>query len=1808
MAKKIGIILALDGEQKFAAGMKNAQNSVKLAQQELRNLDKECKGSANTLEALTERSKALAKVEEEYRKVLEKAKAGRENAVKNYQEAVKTLENYRQKQEELEKTVRSGGKSADQAAKELKEYRKAIESQEVEAIKAEAAITAWDTKVAKASSDVNRASREVRINSKYLAEAKDSADGCATSIDGFGKAIESAGVKAAESSEHISSASGAIEDVKKGFLSGVGMKMADSLVNVGQAAVEAAKKLIDAGIAAAAYADEVLSTADVTGMSTDRIQELTYAAGLMDTELSTVEGSMRKNLASMRSAAKGTGETSDAYKKLGVEITKADGTLRDSEDVYWDCIDALGKIEDRTERDAAAMQIFGKSAQELNPLISKGSKGFKELAEEAHNVGYVLDAETLGKLGAAQDSFDRLDVAGQNFQNTIGAAIAPALGGLADIATNVLNGVAGLFRDNRTEAEKYAEGIREALADTKELIDGTKGWADESAESVGKLEGYRKTLLEVIKAGEADEYQKYQVSKIVEELKDSVPELSEAWDEQAGTLKLTADEVNNLINAQEDYIKRSVAVKARQEAYEALYKAELEAAKAQGLLDAKLREAASEYGVSVENIQELNEAMDAWAINSEKMGTEEYEGFESLVKGANAAQKALDESVPVIQECKDQTAVLDDALTLMGEDILDVSGDAKEGLSEINETARKEMEAAGASVHGFGEAAREMADVVQGAFDEAHDSAEQAFSIDAFDSWEKNAENGIAKMQDALTKQAGAMQEYSKNFAIVSNELRDTSPEFLSYIQELGKDGAQLVEELARAFESGDTKAAEALIKKYEETLSAQDEIADISAKNTVALKKGLGELSSTAKEWSTFDEAIRKLKASGLPEALTEELEKAIRLAKEEGIKIPEGLASEIESSDDPADAAATCIGKLKSAIEGQKTALYNISHDTGHQVGAGFVLGLQEKYGAVQDAATGMINVALEKARARARIESPSKLFRDEVGVFISAGLAEGIKKGNSLTAEAAEASMNETLAAMKAWLGKHKAGVEEIAYTWQAAATSALKNNFGISRTKTEGSGDSAKTVLKSKSEYAGDILSVAASYLSNLKELYDVSTRQEISYWKSVRARLDSGTQAWITASGKIRKLQKQASQEAKSERAAEERSESQHYANRLSTMESYVSHREAMGRLSAKQERKYWQEHIAEFKKGSEQYKKISERFVALEAQIVSERLAKYESYVQRQTALQRMSITREKEYWEKRIAEFKKGSNEYKSIQERLVALEGSVGTSGVAASVLSTYQTYYDMSEKAEKQYWDIIRRTYKAGTADRLAADQAYLTAKEKLNSKLAGIESDYQDKIKNANARYKEAVASRKEAIYSAFSLFDAFESNSATGGDLLFNIQSQAAGYEEWIKSIKELDKRGIFSESLMTELREKGPTDIAAIKALLTLTDDQMKLYQEAYDRKNELSDKQAKAENADLKKEVKAEIKELKADMAAAMADASEPITEELKAVATKIESIAEDQTAAIVAAFTKDGSNLKGSVGSSVSSATKSAAGLSDYQTNGLVKRDADVRAQVEAEKARDEERRKAQAAADKKEEEAAAERRQREAEEEAKKAEKIKALDAIKSSNKLKAPLTAEQRKKHAAIYNYIADKYGVAASSSLYTRLASVFGLPKFKGTAKEKNDILKALKAHGLRSGTANAAGGAAWIDEELDTTGPEIIVRKSDKAILTRLEAKDAVIPADLAKNLFAWGRLSPENVGSVSMAYLNNKLAQAYAEQARSSDAALAAVNRIIGILGDYLPHLADGRDIYLDSDKLVGGLAEGMSRELARRSRRNVR
>ena len=212
--------------------------------------------------------------------------------------------------------------------------------------------------------------------------------------------------------------------IADGIIAGV-KALAEGVKAVGKAMVDTVRD-------SAAYADEILTLSTNTGLSTDTLQEFKYMAELTDTSVDTITGSLVKLTKQMSSAKSGEGAAADAFKALGVSVTDANGNLRDNEAVFMDVITALGQIDNATERDAMSMSLFGKSAQDLNSLIAVGADGIAAYAEEAHNVGYVLDEDTLGSLGAADDAFQRFNLMIESAKNNLGAVLAPAVTEVAE--------------------------------------------------------------------------------------------------------------------------------------------------------------------------------------------------------------------------------------------------------------------------------------------------------------------------------------------------------------------------------------------------------------------------------------------------------------------------------------------------------------------------------------------------------------------------------------------------------------------------------------------------------------------------------------------------------------------------------------------------------------------------------------------------------------------------------------------------------------------------------------------------------------------------------------------------------------------------------------------------------------------------------------------------------------------------------------------------------------------------------------------------------------------------------------------------------------------------------------------------------------------------------------------------------------------------------------------------------------------------------------------------------------------------------
>lgn len=360
-----------------------------------------------------------------------------------------------------------------------------------------------------------------------------------------------------------------------GSLDASSLALAGGFAAVAAAIVKAEKALISMTKEAASNADDLLTLASVTGTTTDSVQELNYMADLTDVSFDRIKDSLKETTNKMQEAATGTGDAYEAYKRLKVEITNTDGSLRSAQDVFYDTIDALGEMKNQTERDALAMDLMSESAQELNPLIELGSEKMQEYAQEAHDMGYVLDRDALKSLQAVDDAYSRLQKTQEGVKNQLAAEFAPyleefygdatqgvkdlgkaikdsgivdAFGMLLETVGDILNPMSDLS-NNRvpalTKALQPLAKVMALMADAAELLKGVINFGTgHISEGWGQM---KHALGFGYSSGNGNNYQNLLDSYNEQQWGQSASDLSKAYEEavargDSSTLGITEDE------------------------------------------------------------------------------------------------------------------------------------------------------------------------------------------------------------------------------------------------------------------------------------------------------------------------------------------------------------------------------------------------------------------------------------------------------------------------------------------------------------------------------------------------------------------------------------------------------------------------------------------------------------------------------------------------------------------------------------------------------------------------------------------------------------------------------------------------------------------------------------------------------------------------------------------------------------------------------------------------------------------------------------------------------------------------------------------------------------------------------------------------------------------------------------------------------------------------------------------------------------------------------------------------------------------
>ena len=453
----------LSGEKEYQQAISKIGNNMRMLNSEMRKVETAYARNADSVEALTAKNAV-------YQKEIDKQK----EKIETYRKAVKAAQDAQDAQnkklEEAAKTLDKGSDEYKSIAEEAETARKKVEK--------------WQTSLNNAEAELNNLNNKLDENKEKIEESGKETGNLGDVVSGL---TEKFGIKLPEGMQKSMNSMGSLNTTS--------VKIAGGFVALAVAIAKTEKALIQMTRESAEAADDIVTLSSVTGMSTDSIQELNYMADLTDVSLDRISDSLKETTNKMQEAATGTGDAYEAYNKLGVEITDVDGQLRSAEDVFYDTIDALGEMKNKTERDALAMDLMSESAQELNPLIEIGSDGLKQYAQEAHSMGYVLDNEALTALTEVDDAYQRLQKSQEGAKNQLSAEFAPYLTEFYEKITKIIKDGGQALKDSGIVDSfgMLLETVGDIIAPTDQL----------SSDTVPKLTEALRPLAEIM-AGIAD--------------------------------------------------------------------------------------------------------------------------------------------------------------------------------------------------------------------------------------------------------------------------------------------------------------------------------------------------------------------------------------------------------------------------------------------------------------------------------------------------------------------------------------------------------------------------------------------------------------------------------------------------------------------------------------------------------------------------------------------------------------------------------------------------------------------------------------------------------------------------------------------------------------------------------------------------------------------------------------------------------------------------------------------------------------------------------------------------------------------------------------------------------------------------------------------------------------------------------------------------------------------------------------------------------------------------------------------------------
>lgn len=192
--KKIGAYITLDGEKEFRSAVTSCNKSLSTMKSEMKLVEAETAGNANSIDTLRKKNEVLTRTLEEQVKKEEALRRGLAHAQDDYARVGKELQEYKSQLEQSQRALEEMRQSSDVSEEALIRQQDAVDALSKKVEKGEetyrragSRVQDWQKQLNNAQAQTIRVTKAVNENSVYMKEAEEATDGCARSIDQFGK-------------------------------------------------------------------------------------------------------------------------------------------------------------------------------------------------------------------------------------------------------------------------------------------------------------------------------------------------------------------------------------------------------------------------------------------------------------------------------------------------------------------------------------------------------------------------------------------------------------------------------------------------------------------------------------------------------------------------------------------------------------------------------------------------------------------------------------------------------------------------------------------------------------------------------------------------------------------------------------------------------------------------------------------------------------------------------------------------------------------------------------------------------------------------------------------------------------------------------------------------------------------------------------------------------------------------------------------------------------------------------------------------------------------------------------------------------------------------------------------------------------------------------------------------------------------------------------------------------------------------------------------------------------------------------------